>query len=43
MKVAVINSGSSSVEYEVFDASDFSVLSSGLQERIGEFAWVGSP
>ena len=36
MKVAVINSGSSSVKYEVFDASGFSVLSSGLLERIGE-------
>jgi acetate kinase len=36
MKVAVINSGSSSVKYEVFESSDFSVLSSGLLERIGE-------
>ena len=36
MKVVVINSGSSSVKYEVFEASDFSVLSSGLLERIGE-------
>ncbi len=36
MKVVVINSGSSSVKYEVFDASGFSVLSSGLLERIGE-------
>ena len=36
MKVMVINSGSSSVKYEVFEASDFSVVSSGLLERIGE-------
>jgi acetate kinase len=36
MKVVVINSGSSSVKYEVFEAFDFSVLSSGLLERIGE-------
>jgi acetate kinase len=36
MKVVVINSGSSSVKYEVFESSDFSVVSSGLLERIGE-------
>ena len=36
MMVVVINSGSSSVKYEVFDTSGFSVLSSGLLERIGE-------
>jgi acetate kinase len=36
MKVVVINSGSSSVKYEVFESSDLSVLSSGLLERIGE-------
>ncbi len=36
MKVVVINSGSSSVKYEVFDTFGFSVLSSGLLERIGE-------
>jgi len=36
MKVVVINSGSSSVKYQVFESSDFSVLSSGLLERIGE-------
>jgi acetate kinase len=36
MKVLVINSGSSSVKYEVFDASDLSIRSSGLVERIGE-------
>jgi acetate kinase len=43
MKVAAINSGSSFVKYEVFDASDFSVLSFVLLERIGEFARAGSP
>ena len=36
MKVVVINSGSSSVKYEVFESTDLSVLSSGLLERIGE-------
>jgi acetate kinase len=36
MKVVVINSGSSSIKYELFETSDFSVLSSGLLERIGE-------
>jgi acetate kinase len=36
VKVMVINSGSSSVKYQVFGCSDFSVLSSGFLERIGE-------
>jgi len=36
MKVMVVNSGSSSVKYEVFESSDLSVRSSGLLERIGE-------
>ncbi len=36
MKVLVINSGSSSIKYEVFETSNFDVLSSGLVERIGE-------
>jgi len=36
MKVVVVNSGSSSVKYEVFESSDLSVLSSGALERIGE-------
>lgn len=35
MKVAVINSGSSSVKYEVFDAEDLSMLAEGLIEKIG--------
>ncbi|MGE5254969.1 MAG: acetate kinase, partial [Planctomycetaceae bacterium] len=36
MKVVVINSGSSSIKYEVFESPGFSALSSGLLERIGE-------
>lgn len=35
MKVAVINSGSSSIKYEVFDAGGCVMLASGLVERIG--------
>jgi acetate kinase len=35
MKVAVINCGSSSIKYEVFNAPDFVMLASGLVERIG--------
>jgi acetate kinase len=35
MKVAVINSGSSSIKYEVFDAGDLSMLAEGLIEKIG--------
>ncbi len=36
MKVLVINSGSSSIKYQLFDMGDESVLCSGLVERIGE-------
>ncbi len=36
MKVLVINSGSSSIKYRLFDALDYSVLAMGLLERIGE-------
>ncbi|WP_243545503.1 acetate kinase [Pseudodesulfovibrio tunisiensis] len=36
MKVLVINSGSSSIKYQLFDMTDESVLCSGLVERIGE-------
>ena len=36
MKVLVINSGSSSIKYELFDMSDHTVLASGLLERIGQ-------
>ena len=35
MKVLVINSGSSSLKYQVFDMRDESVLAKGLVERIG--------
>jgi acetate kinase len=36
MKVLVLNSGSSSVKYEVFDVGGWRSLASGLVERIGE-------
>jgi len=36
MKVLVINSGSSSIKYQLFDMSDQTVLASGILERIGE-------
>lgn len=36
MKVLVLNAGSSSIKYELFDMTDRSVLASGLLERIGE-------
>jgi len=35
MKVAVINSGSSSIKYEVFEAADCSMVATGLIEKIG--------
>jgi acetate kinase len=35
MKIAVINSGSSSIKYEVFDAADLAMVASGLVEKIG--------
>ena len=35
MKVAVINCGSSSIKYEIFDAGDCTMLASGLVERVG--------
>jgi acetate kinase len=35
MKVLVINSGSSSIKYQLFDMTDESVLAKGLAERIG--------
>jgi acetate kinase len=38
MKVAVINSGSSSIKYEVFDVADFSKVATGLIEQIGSAA-----
>ncbi len=36
MKILVINTGSSSIKYELFDMPDESVLASGVAERIGE-------
>ncbi len=36
MKVLVINSGSSSIKYQLFDITGSQVLASGLIERIGE-------
>lgn len=36
MKVLVINSGSSSIKFKLFDMLDETVLASGLVERIGE-------
>ena len=36
MKVLVINSGSSSIKYQLFDMQDKIVLASGLLEQIGE-------
>lgn len=36
MKVLVINSGSSSIKFQLLDMEDESVLASGLVERIGE-------
>jgi acetate kinase len=38
MKIAVFNSGSSSIKYELFDARDFSMLVTGLIEQIGSTA-----
>ena len=35
MNILVINSGSSSVKYQLFDMHDGRVLTSGLVERIG--------
>ncbi len=35
MKILVINTGSSSIKYQVFDMKDTSVLCSGLVEKIG--------
>ncbi len=36
MKILVLNSGSSSIKYQVFDMDDESVLAAGTIERIGE-------
>jgi acetate kinase len=36
MKILVINTGSSSIKYELFEMDDQSVLATGVAERIGE-------
>ncbi|MGW8320131.1 MAG: acetate/propionate family kinase [Thermodesulfobacteriota bacterium] len=36
MRILVLNSGSSSIKYKLFDMAERSVLASGLVERIGE-------
>ncbi|MBI5557043.1 MAG: acetate kinase [Deltaproteobacteria bacterium] len=36
MKVLVLNSGSSSIKYQLFDMNDLAVLAAGMIERIGE-------
>ncbi len=36
MKILVINTGSSSVKYELFDMTNQQVLASGIAEKIGE-------
>ena len=35
MKVLVVNAGSSSLKYQLFDTSDDKVLAKGICERIG--------
>lgn len=36
MKILVINAGSSSIKYQLFDMPGFSILAKGMVERIGE-------
>ena len=36
MRILVLNSGSSSIKYKLFDMADRSILASGLVERIGK-------
>ena len=36
MKILVINTGSSSIKYELFDVKGFRVLAGGVAEKIGE-------
>lgn len=36
MRILVLNSGSSSIKYKLFDMTDRSILASGVLERIGE-------
>ena len=35
MKVLVVNAGSSSLKYQLFDTSDYTVIAKGNCERIG--------
>ncbi|MBL1072848.1 acetate kinase [Nocardia sp. 2] len=43
MKVLVINSGSSSIKYQLLDADSAEVVASGVVQRIGEPVGDGSP
>ncbi|MEU0543793.1 acetate kinase [Nocardia sp. NPDC005978] len=43
MKVLVINSGSSSIKYQLLDAASAEVIASGMVQRIGEPVAEGSP
>ena len=36
MKILVINTGSSSIKYELFDMNKHSAMASGMAEKIGE-------
>ena len=36
MKILVVNAGSSSLKYQLFDTADYSVLAKGICERIGD-------
>ncbi|MCO6452592.1 MAG: hypothetical protein J5I90_17560, partial [Caldilineales bacterium] len=36
MKILVINSGSSSIKYQLFESDGMGVLAAGLVEKIGE-------
>jgi len=36
MKILVVNAGSSSLKYQLFDTSDYTVLAKGICERIGD-------
>ena len=40
MKILVVNAGSSSLKYQLFDTADYSVAAKGICERIGEAVGV---
>jgi acetate kinase len=40
--VLVINAGSSSLKYQVFDSSTFEIRAKGVVERIGEIGFVSN-